>query len=83
MKHKRHQKDRRDKDERAHRIKDDNDDHRYFNSELSSSQKSSDYNTTVYTMKNVSQNYDDDSNHPKKLIIYIVKLNYFFLLFHT
>jgi hypothetical protein len=73
MKHKRHQKDRKDKDERsshhntrAHK----EDDHRYY-SDLNS--KSDQYNK-VYTMKNISPNYDEDSSHPKKLIIYIVKI---------
>lgn len=68
MKHKRHQKDRKDKDDRAHRYKDE-DENRYISSDLSSKSEYS----TVYKMKNISQNYDEDSNHPKKLIIYIVK----------
>jgi len=66
MKHKRHQKDRRDRDERPHRHKDE--DHRYISTEL----KSSEY-STVYKMKESPDNFDENSSHPKKLIIYIVK----------
>ena len=69
MKHKRHQKDRRDKDERPHRYKDE--DHRYSSTELNAN-KSSEY-SSVYKMKDTSDNFDENSSHPKKLIIYIVK----------
>lgn len=80
MKHKRHQKDRKDKNERTHRYKDD--DHRYYssNSELGSK---SEHSSAVYNykMKDISQNYDEDSTHPKKLIIYIVIFCCFTFLF--
>lgn len=68
MKHKRHQKDRRDKDERSHRYKDE--DHRYISTELGSKSEYS----SVYKMKDVPENFDENSSHPKKLIIYIVKI---------
>lgn len=54
MKHKRHQKDKRDRDDRVGR----------YHSEISSN--------TVYTMKDISHDGNDDPTHPKKLIIYIV-----------
>lgn len=56
MKHKRHQKDKRDRDDRVGS--------RYHHSEINSN--------TVYTMKDISHNSTDDATHPKKLIIYIV-----------
>jgi hypothetical protein len=68
MKHKRHQKDRRDKDDRNHRFKDINN-IQYSNTKLNEP-KSED--KLVYTMKKIPLNCENDSNHPKKLIIYIV-----------
>lgn len=62
MKHKRHQKDRRDKSEKVHR----HEDHRYYKAEYCAR---SEYKQ--YTTKNLSENRGD-SNEPKKLIIYIV-----------
>lgn len=59
MKHKRHQKDKRDKEERNGRTQ--------HHSELLSKREYS----TVYKMKD----HNDDSSHPKKLIIYIVISN--------
>lgn len=64
MKHKRHQKDRRDKSEKVPR----HEDHRYFKAEYCSK---SDHKQ--YTTKNLSENRGD-SNEPKKLIIYIVNI---------
>lgn len=58
MKHKRHQKDKRDKDERGGN-------NARYHSEIS----------TIYTMKDISPDHNDDSNQPKKLIIYIVILS--------
>lgn len=63
MKHKRHQKDRRDKSER-YRL----DDHRYYKSEHSSNIKAQ-----HYIMRDLSNNSGDE-NEPKKLIIYIVNI---------
>lgn len=54
MKHKRHQKDKRDRDDRVGR----------YHSEINSN--------TVYKMKDISHDGNDDPTHPKKLIIYIV-----------
>lgn len=54
MKHKRHQKDKRDRDDRVAR----------YHSEISPN--------TVYTMKDISNDGNDDPTLPKKLIIYIV-----------
>lgn len=63
MKHKRHQKDRRDKSEKVHR----HEDHRYFKAEYSAK---SDHKQ--YTMKDLSVDNHGNGNEPKKLIIYIV-----------
>jgi hypothetical protein len=60
MKHKRHQKDRRDKSEKVR-----HEDHRYYKAEYCAK---SDYKQ--YTMKHLSENCGE--NEPKKLIIYIV-----------
>lgn len=62
MKHKRHQKDRRDKSEKVHR----HEDHRYYKADYCAK---SDYKH--YMMKDLSENRGD-SSEPKKLIIYIV-----------
>lgn len=64
MKHKRHQKDRRDKNEKVHR----HEDHRYYKAEYSAK---TDYKQ--YTMKDLSENRGDGTE-PKKLIIYIVNI---------
>jgi hypothetical protein len=64
MKHKRHQKDRRDKNEKVHR----HEDHRYYKAEYSAK---TDYKQ--YTMKDLSKNCGDGTE-PKKLIIYIVNI---------
>lgn len=68
MKHKRHQKDRRDKSERC-RL----DDHRYFKSEQSSSVKKEHKAQQHYIMRDLSNNSGDE-NEPKKLIIYFVNI---------
>jgi hypothetical protein len=60
MKHKRHQKDRRDKSEKVR-----HEDHRYYKAEYCAK---SDYKQ--YTMRDLSENCGE--NEPKKLIIYIV-----------
>lgn len=75
MKHKRHQKDRRDKNEKIHRTSS-HDDHHYYKAEYCAK---SDFKQ--YTMKDLSENCDD-TKEPKKLIIYIVRntLNLCFLL---
>jgi hypothetical protein len=71
MKHKRHQKDRRDKNEKIPR----HEDHRYYKAQYSSKS-----DQKQYTMKDLSGN-GGDGTEPKKLIIYIVieikKLKYF------
>lgn len=67
MKHKRHQKDRRDKNEKVHHR---HEDHHYYKAEYSSKR-----DHKQYTMKDLSEN-GDDSNEPKKLIIYIVNRIY-------
>lgn len=61
MKHKRHQKDRRDKSEKAPR----HEDHHYYKAEYCAK---TDFKQ--YTMKDVSEN----TSEPKKLIIYIVNI---------
>lgn len=61
MKHKRHQKDRRDKSEKAPR----HEDHHYYKAEYCAK---TDFKQ--YTMKDLSEN----TNEPKKLIIYIVNI---------
>lgn len=66
MKHKRHQKDKRDKNDRNGRYHH----HHHHNSEFSSKSDCS----TIYTMKDISPDHNEDSNQPKKLIIYIVIL---------
>lgn len=66
MKHKRHQKDRRDKDDR-YRL----DDHRYFKPESHTSVKHK--VQQHYIMRDLSNNSGDE-NEPKKLIIYIVNI---------
>lgn len=65
MKHKRHQKDRRDKDDR-YRL----DDHRYFKPESHSVKHKVQQH---YIMRDLSNNSGDE-NEPKKLIIYIVNI---------
>lgn len=62
MKHKRHQKDRRDKSEKTPR----HEDHRYEAKEYCAK---TDYK---YTMKDLSTENCGDAREPKKLIIYIV-----------
>jgi hypothetical protein len=63
MKHKRHQKDRRDKNDRERY-----DDHRYYKSEHSARSE-----IKHYIMRDLS-NHSGDENEPKKLIIYIVNI---------
>lgn len=64
MKHKRHQKDRRDKSEKVPR----HEDHRYYKAEYCAK---SDYKQ--YMMKDLSENCGD-AGEPKKLIIYFVNI---------
>lgn len=71
MKHKRHQKDRRDKNEKVHRH---DEDHRYYKAEYCAKRDSK-----QYTMKDISENYGD-AREPKKLIIYIVIIALWFLI---
>lgn len=66
MKHKRHQKDRRDKDDR-YRL----DDHRYFKPESHSVKHKVQQH---YIMRDMSNNSPENENEPKKLIIYIVNI---------
>lgn len=65
MKHKRHQKEKRDKSEKAPRH---DEDHRYYKAEYCAKN-----DFKKYTMKNLSENRGD-ANEPKKLIIYIVNI---------
>lgn len=72
MKHKRHQKDRRDKSER-YRL----DDHRYFKSESNATSVKREHKVQQhYIMRDLSNNSGDE-NEPKKLIIYIVNMFFF------
>lgn len=64
MKHKRHQKDRRDKSEKVHR----HEDHRYYKAEYCAKR-----DNIQYMMRDLSENCGD-ANEPKKLIIYIVNI---------
>lgn len=66
MKHKRHQKDRRDKSERYGL-----DDHRYYKEHSSSIRK--EYTQKHYIMRDLSNNSGDE-NERKKLIICIVNI---------
>lgn len=69
MKHKRHQKDRRDKSEKTPR----HEDHHYF--KVKEYCAKTDYKQ--YTMKDLSTENCGDAKEPKKLIIYIVNSEVF------